>query len=406
MTTDGPRGWFSPGVAGIGLASLLSDAGHEIGTALLPAFLTGVLGAPPAALGLVEGIADGLSGLAKVIGGGLADDPERRRGLAVGGYAVTALLSAATGLAVAVWQVGVLRTGAWISRGIRGPARNALLADAVIPGTYGRAYGFERAMDNLGAVIGPLLAIVLAATIGTRNAILVSVVPGLLAAGAILYAIAHLQRPERREQRRLQFHIRAVLHGELRRLALPIAAFELGNMAATLLILRTTESLAAGPLAGVATTLAIGLYTLYNLAGTAASFPAGRLGDRIGMSRVLAAGIALFGLAYLLFAIDGGGPVVLGAGFVLAGIGIGCAETAESAVVAQHAPEELRGSAFGLLAATQSGGDLLASAVVGVLWTLIGPSAAFLYAAAWMAISFIGLIAAGAGAGRLPGSAR
>jgi MFS family permease len=395
VTDEAPQGWFSPGVRGIGLASLFADAGHEIGTALLPSFLVGVLGAPPAALGLVEGIADGLSGLAKVVGGGLADDPQRRRGLAVGGYLLTALLSAAIGLATAVWQVGVLRTGAWISRGIRKPARNALMADAVVPGTFGRAYGFERAMDNLGAVIGPLLAIALAASIGTANAILVSVIPGLLAALAIVYAIRHLRQPQPHERRPVRFHFRAVLDGKLRAIAWPIAAFELGNMAATLLILRATESLSGGAFAGMAATLAIGLYALYNVAGTLSSYPAGRLADSIGVNRIFGAGIALFGIAYLLFALDAG-PVVLGLGFVLAGIGIGCAETAETAVVAEHAPEELRGSAFGLLAATQSAGDLLASVVVGVIWSLIGPAAAFVYAAAWMAISFIGLLRANA----------
>lgn len=393
MTAEAPQGWFSPGVRGIGLASLFADAGHEIGTSLLPAFLVGVLGAPPAALGLVEGIADGLSGLAKVAGGGLADDPERRRGLAVGGYVLTALLSAAVGLATAVWQVGVLRAGAWISRGIRGPARNALLADAVVPGTFGRAYGFERAMDNLGAVIGPLLAIVLAASIGTANAILLSVIPGLLAALAIVYAIRHLRQPEQHDRRPVRFHFRAVLNGKLRAIAWPIAAFELGNMAATLLILRATEMLSTGAFAGIAATLAIGLYALYNVAGTLSSYPAGRLADSIGVKRVFGTGIALFGIAYLLFALDAG-PLVLGLAFVLAGIGIGCAETAESAVVAEQAPEELRGSAFGLLAATQSAGDLLASVVVGVIWTLIGPGAAFVYAAAWMGVSFIGLVRA------------
>ena len=112
------------------------------------------LGAPASALGLIEGIADGAAGFAKLAGGALADDPGRRRRVAVGGYAVTAVLSSAVGLATAAWQVGVLRTGAWAARGIRGPSRNAILADVVHPSAYGRAYGFERAADNLGAIVG------------------------------------------------------------------------------------------------------------------------------------------------------------------------------------------------------------------------------------------------------------
>src|SRR4249919_1362548 len=129
--------WLTSGVRDIGLASFLSDSGHEIPTSLLPSFLTVTLGAPASALGLIEGIADGAAGFAKLAGGALADDPGRRRRVAVGGYAVTAVLSSAVGLATAAWQVGVLRTGAWAARGIRGPSRNAILADVVHPSAYG-----------------------------------------------------------------------------------------------------------------------------------------------------------------------------------------------------------------------------------------------------------------------------
>jgi hypothetical protein len=122
--------WLGPGVAGIGTASFLADVGHEIPTALLPNLLTATLGAPAAALGLIEGIADGPAGW-----GALADDPRRRRALAVGGYTTTAVLSSLIGAATAVWQVGMLRAGAWAARGLRVPARNALFRlDAARPG--------------------------------------------------------------------------------------------------------------------------------------------------------------------------------------------------------------------------------------------------------------------------------
>ena len=192
---EADEGWLGPGVAGIGTASLLADAGHEIPTALLPSLLTSTMHAPAAALGLIEGISDGLAGVARLAGGGLADDPGRRRAVAVGGYTSTAVLAAAIGAATSVWQVGLLRAGAWTARGLRVPARNALLADAVPPSAYGRAYGFERMMDNLGAIVGPLLALGLVATVGVRWAIGLSVIPGLLAAGAIVYAIRKTRVP-------------------------------------------------------------------------------------------------------------------------------------------------------------------------------------------------------------------
>ena len=156
----GPR-WFSPGVAGIGAASLLSDIGHEIPRSLLPALLTS-LGAPAAALGLIEGVANGAAGAAKLLGGPIADDPQRRRTTAISGYATTAILSALIGVAASAWQVGALPLGAWTARGLRIPARNALLADLVPARAYGRAFGFERMMDNLGAIFGPLLALAIA----------------------------------------------------------------------------------------------------------------------------------------------------------------------------------------------------------------------------------------------------
>nr|WP_296369363.1 MFS transporter [Pseudonocardia sp.] len=192
--TPGPSRWMSPGVGGIGLASFLADVGHEVPTALLPSFVTSTLGAPAAALGLIEGISDGLAGAGRFVRGALADDPTRRRAIAVGGYTTTAVLSALIGTAGNVVQVGVLRGASWAARGMRVPARNALLADVVPAGAYGRAYGFERTMDNLGAIGGPLLALGLVAAFSVRTAILVSVVPGLLAAAAIVFAIRPILR--------------------------------------------------------------------------------------------------------------------------------------------------------------------------------------------------------------------
>jgi len=389
-----PR-WLTPGVGGIGVASLLADLGHEVPTALLPTLLTSTLGAPASALGVIEGIADGLAGGARLAGGALADDPARRRSVAVGGYATTAILSGLIGAATTVWQVAMLRAGAWTARGLRVPARNALLADVVPTAVYGRAYGFERAMDNLGAIGGPLLAIALVGLIGVRSAILLSIIPGLLAALAIVYAIRRTALPTVQERQPIRLHVRPLLHGRLGRLLAAAAAFECGNLAATLLILRATELLQPGRSHTSAAQLALVLYTAYNLAATLASIPAGHVGDRHGLLRVLAGGATCFLIAYLGFAFTGERFALLAVCFILAGIGIGCAETAEAAAVAGLAPEQLRGSAFGLLAALQAVGNLAASAIAGVLWTAISPTAAFLYVAAWILPALGGLLLTG-----------
>lgn len=387
--------WLTRGVAGIGTASLLSDVGHEVPTALLPSLLTATLGAPAAALGVIEGVSDALAGGARLVGGALADDPTRRRRVTVGGYTTTAVLSSLTGVATAAWQVAVLRAGAWTARGLRVPSRNALLADVVHPSAYGRAYGFERMMDNLGAIFGPLLALGLVAAVGTRWAIGLSVIPGLLAAAAIVYAIRHAPRAEHRERVPLRIRIRPVLHGRLGRLMAGVAAFEVGNVAATLFILRATELLTPGRGTDAATVTALVLYIGYNIAATLASLPAGRLADRLGRdgpARVLTLGVALFAVAYAGFAVTGDDPLMLALPFMAAGLAIGCVETAEHSAVAALAPAGLRGSAFGLLATVQAAGNFAASAVAGILWTVVSPTAAFGYCAAWMLLATTALL--------------
>jgi MFS family permease len=287
---------------------------------------------------------------------------------------------------------GVLRGAAWFARGLRVPARNALLADVVPAHAYGRAYGFERTMDNLGAIGGPLLALLLVSLVGVRTAILLSVIPGLLAAVAIVYAIGQAKLPTVTERKKLRFQVRPVLRGQLGRVMVGFTAFEIGNVAATLLILRATDLLAEGHGIQAATQLGIGLYVIYNVAATVASFPAGSMSDRLGRRGpllVTLAGVAAFAGAYLLFAVAGPALVLLGVAFALAGVGIGCAETAEHAAVAAFAPPELRGSAFGLLATVQAIGNVAASAVAGLLYTFASPTIAFGYLVVWMVAALV-----------------
>ncbi|MFC0111669.1 MFS transporter [Kibdelosporangium aridum] len=393
--TVSERPWLTRGASGIGAASFLADVGHEVPTSLMASFVTSTLGAPAAALGAIEGVSEGLAGAGRFVGGALADDPKRRRSVAVGGYSATAVFSALIGTASSAVQAGVLRGAAWAARGLRVPARNALLADLVPKHAYGRAYGFERTMDNLGAIAGPLLALGLVSLVGVRTAILLSVIPGLLAAAAIVYAIRRTKAPKVAQRRELRFRVRPVLRGQLGRVMAGFTAFEVGNVAATLLILRATDLLAPGHGVDTATQIAIGLYVVYNVVATVVSFPAGRWSDRFGPLVVTMLGVAAFLLAYSVFAVSGPVILLLGAAFALAGLGIGCAETAEHAAVATLAPEELRGSAFGLLATLQAAGNVAASAVAGLLYTFVAPSVAFGYLALWMGIALVLLTRAG-----------
>ncbi len=389
-----PEQWFTRGVRSIGLASFLADVGHEVPTALLPTFLTRTLRAPAAALGLIEGFADGFAGAARLAGGALSDDPHRRRAVALGGYSATAILSAMIGLCTAVYQVALLRAASWLARGLRVPARNALLADVVPAKAYGRAYGFERTMDNLGAIVGPALALGLVALFSVRVAILLSVIPGLLAALAILVAIRSTPKAERRERQPIRLRVRPVMQGQLGRLLVGVGAFELANVAATLLILRATDLLTPEYGNTSATRIGIALYIAYNVAATLVSLPGGHLADRRGNLPVLVGGVFCFALAYLGFALAGPSIAFLAVWFVAAGMGIGLVETAEHSAVALLAPEDVRGSAFGLLAGIQSLGNLAASAIAGLLWTLVSPQAAFLYLVVWSGLAVVLLLRA------------
>ena len=180
--------WLNRTVLGIGFASLFSDVGHEMATTAMPVLLAS-LGASSAILGLIEGVADGLSSFAKLFSGVYSDRLRRRKPLAVVGYFVTASGMASFALATQWWHVLIGRAGGWLGRGARTPVRNILLTEATTPETYGRAFGLERAMDSAGAIFGPALALALTAAIGLRPTFALTIVPGIIAALLIAFLV-------------------------------------------------------------------------------------------------------------------------------------------------------------------------------------------------------------------------
>jgi MFS family permease len=379
--------WLTATVFGIGMASLFSDLSHEAVTAVLPALLAS-MGVAAGALGTIEGIADGLSSAAKLYGGWWADRLHRRKPLCALGYGSMAI---ATGIiaAATTWPVVLLGRGlAWISRGIRTPARKALLAEAVTPQTYGRAFGFERTMDTLGAVIAPLGALALLRIgITQRGVLWFSVLPAFLAVAAILFLVRETaNRTPSPHPFVVSFRM---LPKKFNRFLYGVGLFGAGDFAHSLMILYAVAALT--PKFGTvrAATISVGLYALHNVVYAAISYPAGALADRINKRVLLALGYTIGAATALLLALNVSGLPVLVVVFVLGGAYVGIEETLEDSLAAELLPDVVRGTGFGTMALVNGVGDLISSICVGWLWAAFGASVGFGFAVVLMTIGIV-----------------
>jgi MFS family permease len=371
------KGWLNRTVLGVGLTSLFSDWSHETATAVLPAFLA-VIGAGPAWLGVIEGVADGLSSFAKLAAGHYTDRLKQRKPLAVFGYAFTAMATASFGIATHAIHVLIGRSAAWLGRGVRSPAKKALLAADVPAGAYGRAFGLERLMDTLGAILGPLTALwILQVTNHSyRKVFLWTLLPGMIAV-LCFWALVRERPVERKEKKSFLLGLRA-LPSEFRQFLLAIGIFGAGDFSHTLLILYATKMLAAEYGMAKAASLAVILYTLHNVFYAASAYISGWLSDHVPNRRVvLSGGYGLAVLTALLLCTGTHSLWLLGAIFLLAGLYIGTEEALEDSVAAEMMPREQHGMAFGTMAAVNAVGDFLSSLLVGALWSAFGVGAAF-----------------------------
>ena len=369
--------WLNRTVLGVGLTSLLSDWSHEAATAILPAFLA-VIGAGPAWLGAIEGISDGLSSFTKLLAGHYTDRWKKRKPIAVFGYAITAIATGSFAFTTHAYQLVVARAVGWLGRGVRSPAKKALLTADTPSWAYGRAFGLERLMDTLGAIGGPITALYLLEKTGHdfRKVFLWTVIPGLVA--ALCFWLLVRERPiERKEQKTLLLGLRA-LPEEFRKYLLGVGVFGAGDFSHSLLILYASRMLTPvhGPV--WAATLAVALYTLHNCFSAASSYLSGWLSDRISQRRaVLAGSYGLAVITALLLCTGTDSLIWLGVIFLLAGTYAGSKDALEDAVAAACAPKEQHGMAFGTLAAVNALGDFASSLLVGALWSAFNVETAF-----------------------------
>ena len=391
--------WLNRTVLGIGLASLFSDWSHEIATTVMPAFLA-TMGVAALWVGLIEGVSDGLSSFAKMASGYYTDKLARRKPVAVIGYLVTALGTASFGLATAAWHVLMARAFAWLGRGVRTPVRKALLAGAVTKETYGRAFGFERMMDTLGAIVGPASAFFLLGVFNHHYPTLfaVTLIPSLIAVALIAFAV---REKERKPVPRISFGERLrLLPPPFRKFLVAVGLFGAGDFAHTLLILLATQKLTPELGAAKAASFAVGFYVLHNVFYAGFAFIAGWLADRLPKHLVLATGYALAAVMALAIIFLSLTVWTLGGIFVLGGVYVAIEETLEDSFCAELVSEEHHGMAFGTLATVNGVGDFLSSIIVGALWTVFGTSVAFGYSAALFATGALLVVRLGSGASK------
>jgi MFS family permease len=354
-------------VLAIGLASLFSDVGHEMATSALPALL-GSLGAGAGALGLIEGLSDGVASLAKLVSGAYSDRLARRKPLAAIGYFLTASGMASFAIATSAWHVLIGRIIGWLGRGVRTPVRNVLLTEATTKETYGRAFGLERSMDSAGAIVGPLIAMGLVASAGPRITFALTLVPGLIA--ALLITLLVREKSHTPEARRHLFSGMRELPASFRRFLLGVGIAGLGDFSNTLLILFATQAWTPRFGHGRAAVLAMGFYVGYNVVYTLSCSLAGRFADAFPKHHVLAGGYALGVVPAAALLAPGDSFLKFGVVFGMTGLYMGFYETVESASAATYLPAKVRGSGFGLLATVNGAGDLVSSIAVGGLWVL------------------------------------
>jgi len=364
----------------LGLVSFFTDVSSEMIYPLLPTFLTTVLGAGPAFLGVIEGVAESTAALLKLVSGIWADRMRDRTKLVLAGYSLSSLSRPLVAAAQHPWVVLVIRFADRAGKGIRTSPRDAILADSVDVSRRGMAYGFHRSMDHAGAVVGPLLATALLATWvkDLRTLFWLASIPGAFAVLLVLWRVREVSRAARPVSEDVRF-LRTIPRGMLRRYLLIFLLFTLGNSSDAFLLLR------AGQL-GVPTMALPLVWVVFHLVKMASSLPLGALSDRVGRRVVILAGWVMYGVTYMGFALATAATHawIL---FAFYGLFYGMTEGAERALLADLAPPAERGSAFGWFHGVVGIGALPASLIFGILWQQVNAQAAFVYGAALAAMA-------------------
>ncbi|SEQ52476.1 MFS transporter [Nitrosomonas ureae] len=385
------KGWFNRTVAGAGITSALGDFCYETTTVILPGFLA-VLGIPAAMLGLIEGIADAVASFTKMVSGYIADKLGHRKLLVLIGYGLTPVGQILIALSSGWLLILLGRMVSWFGKGLRSPLRDAIVIQAVSPATRERAFGFHRAADSVGAVLGPLLGVALLglaqdwhgedAAGPFRFVLWLSVMPGVLAVLAFLWLVKDPQHSFFSTLRGLPVRFKRYLGA--------VGVFGIGDFSHALLILAATTLLT--PSMGVVQAAQVAglLYVWRNVVQVTVSWPVGWLADHVGHLPILVAGyflgVATAVSAALAFWFTVDSVAVLAGIFFLAGLYVAVQEALESTVTADMVRAETMTMSIGALGTVNGTAKFVSSTTVGVVWTAVSPEFAFTLAAGFMLI--------------------
>jgi MFS family permease len=371
--TPGWRRGLTRNVVILGFVSLLNDGASEMIYPLLPVFLTAVLGAGPAALGIIEGIAEATASLLKLYSGYLSDRVKKRKGWIVAGYSISNVIRPLIAFSTSWFHVLMLRFSDRVGKGLRTSPRDAIIADSTPPEFRGKAYGFHRAMDHSGAIVGPLAATALLLVYhdNIKTIFLLSFIPGFFAVCMLLFGLKEKPAESQRAAPGT-FNFRtawAEMSSGFRKYLLIILVFTLGNSTDAFLLLRAQQL-------GVAVTLLPTIWVVLHIVKMGFSIPGGIISDRIGRKKVIVTGWIVYALVYAGFG-AASQHWHAWALFAVYGVYFGLTEGVEKALVADFAPVHLRGSAFGLYHLIVGVGAFPASLFFGLVWQKFGSAAAF-----------------------------
>ncbi len=359
-------------ILGLGLISLMNDMSSEMIYPLLPVFLTSVLHASAASLGVIEGVAETTVSVLKYLSGYISDRTRKRKAIFAAGYTVSNIIRPLIGIATAWWHVLILRFGDRVGKGIRTAPRDALLAESAPETDRGLAFGFQRAMDHLGAILGPLIAAALIrfCDYPIKTVFLMSAIPGAVTIIIAFFAVKE-KVPKENAGTKMKDAYRASITPRYMFFLLTVFVFTLGNSTDAFLLLRARNL-------GVALSMIPILWVAFHISKSLFSVPGGRLSDILGRKSIIMAGWALYSLVYLGFAFAST-EIAVWVLFLVYGIYFGLCEGTEKALVADLVPDDSsRGNAYGMYNLAIGIGAFPSSVVFGVVWDAFGAHWAFI----------------------------